>query len=137
MTRLRVVLDTNVLLSGLAYPNGAPGRIVAAWRSGSLEVVLSHFILSEVARVLPKLNHRLGWTEQDFADFVDLLSVLTEIVEPVPHSHQLRDAADVLVLGTFLGARADYLVTGDRDLLALSDAFPIVTPAELWLQLGS
>uniref|UniRef100_UPI001B67E7CD PIN domain-containing protein n=2 Tax=Thauera sp. TaxID=1905334 RepID=UPI001B67E7CD len=52
---LRVVLDTNVLLSGLAYPGSVPGRIVAAWRHGSVDVVLSTFILEELRRVLPRL----------------------------------------------------------------------------------
>jgi prevent-host-death family protein len=55
----RVVLDTNVLVSGLAYPGSVPGRIVAAWRQGALDVVLSRHLLDELARVLPRLNHRL------------------------------------------------------------------------------
>jgi predicted nucleic acid-binding protein len=48
----------------------------------------------------------------------------------------LRDANDQPVLGTLLAARdaagADYLITGDKDLLALSDRYPIVTPAQFW-----
>lgn len=38
---MRVVLDNNELLSGLAYPASLPGRILAAWKAGALEVVLS------------------------------------------------------------------------------------------------
>jgi predicted nucleic acid-binding protein len=57
---LRVVLDTNVLLSGIAYPASVPGQILAAWRHGSLEVVLSVYILDELSRVLPKSAHRQG-----------------------------------------------------------------------------
>lgn len=44
---IRVVLDTNVLVSGLAYPRSIPGRIVDAWLQGALEVVLSRFILDD------------------------------------------------------------------------------------------
>lgn len=55
MAGLRVVLDTNVLVSGLAYPGSVPGRIVGAWRRGGLDVVLSKYILDEMVRVLPKL----------------------------------------------------------------------------------
>ena len=46
MAGLRIVLDTNVLVSGLAYPTSVPGRIVGAWRGGRLDVVLSRFILA-------------------------------------------------------------------------------------------
>ena len=53
---MRVVLDTNVLLSGLAYPASPPGRILAAWKAGALEVVLSDYILEELRRVLPRLQ---------------------------------------------------------------------------------
>ena len=55
---LRVVLDTNVLLSGIAYPGSFPGKILMAWRHGSVEVVLSTFILDELRRVLPRLASR-------------------------------------------------------------------------------
>ena len=51
MAALRVVLDTNVLLSGIAYPASVPGKIMAAWRHGSVEVLLSAYILDELRRV--------------------------------------------------------------------------------------
>jgi predicted nucleic acid-binding protein len=54
MAGLAVVLDTNVLLSGLACPASVPGRLIAAWRFGALEVVLSEFILAELRRTLPR-----------------------------------------------------------------------------------
>jgi uncharacterized protein len=50
MATLRVVLGTNVLLSGIAYPASIPGKIMAAWRHGSIEVLLSSFILDELRR---------------------------------------------------------------------------------------
>jgi predicted nucleic acid-binding protein len=57
---LRVVLDTNVLLPGLAYPGRLPGRIVAAWRHGSVDVVLSTFILDELRRILESSRRGLA-----------------------------------------------------------------------------
>jgi len=137
LAALRVVLDTNVLVSGLAYPDSIPGRIVGAWRRGALAVVLSRFILDELERVLPRLNHRLKWRKADFADFVDLLALQADVVEPedLPEG-AARDAADLPVLGTLLASGADYLVTGDRDLLALADRRPIVSPADFWNKHG-
>lgn len=137
MPTLRVVLDTNVLVSGLAYPGSIPGRIVAAWRQGGLEVVLSRYILDELARVLPRLNPRLGWSAADFADLIDILALSADLVDPLGSTDpDLRDAADRPVLGTLLAGSADYLVTGDRDLLALAGRHPIISPAGFWARHG-
>lgn len=138
MATLRVVLDTNVLLSGIAYPASVPGKIVAAWRHhGSLEVLLSAYILDELQRVLPRLVHRHGLTAAEVGDLVDVLSIQAELIEPLPGVEpDLRDAGDQAVLGTLLAARkttgADYLITGDNDLLALAQRYPIVAPAQFW-----
>ena len=143
MANLRVVLDTNVLLSGIAYPASIPGKIMAAWRHGSIEVVLSNFILEEFRRVLPRLQSRHGLNKSEINDLVDSLALLAETVEPesgLPEA-ALRDANDQPVLGALLAARsasgASYLVTGDKDLLALADRYPIITPARFWEIHGS
>jgi len=137
LATLRVVLDTNVLVSGIAYPGGIPGKIVGAWRQGSLVVVLSRHILDELARSLPRVNHRLNWKPQDFADYVETLSFLANMVEPETVAPgTVRDEGDLLILGTLLAAEADYLITGDDDLLALAERYSIVTPAEFWRKHG-
>lgn len=136
MAGLRVVLDTNVLVSGLAYPGSVPGRIVTTWRQGGLDVVLSHYILDELVRVLPRLS-RIGMTPAEIRDLADSLRFLADIVEPEGTSDaDLRDPADQPVLQTLLVGRAQYLITGDKDLLALADRHPIVTPAEFWTRHG-
>ena len=137
MANLGVVLDTNVLLSGIAYPAIIPGKIMAAWRHGSLEVVLSNFILDELRRVLPRLKSRHGLNTNEINDLVDSLALLAATVEPETNVEAaLRDVNEQPVLGTLLAARsasgASYLVTGDKDLLALADRYPIVTPARFW-----
>lgn len=137
MPTLRVVLDTNVLLSGIAYPASIPGRILAAWRHGSVEVLLSPYILDELRRVLPRLAHRHGLSEQEMDDLVDILSIQAEIVTPSSDADaRLRDVNDLPVLGTLMASLettgADYLITGNKDLLALAEHYPIVTPAVFW-----
>ena len=137
MPSLRVVLDINVLLSGIAYPASVPGKILAAWRHGSVDVLLSSYIVEELRRVLPRLVHRHGLTPAEIDDLVDALSIQAEIIEPLPSVEpDLRDAADQPVLGTLLAALqtsgANYLITGDKDLLALAERHPIVTPARFW-----
>jgi putative PIN family toxin of toxin-antitoxin system len=121
---LRVVLGTNVLLSGIAYPASVPGKILAAWRHGSVDVLLSSYIVEELRRVLPRLVHRHGLTLAEVDDLVDALSIQAEIIEPLASVEPaLRDADDQPVLATLLAALkisgADYLITGDKDLLGL------------------
>jgi uncharacterized protein len=133
---MRVVLDTNVLVSGIAYPESIPGRIVRVWRQGGLDVVLSRYILDEMSRVLPRLS-RISLTSDEIRDLTDSLMFLADMVEPDSVEEAvLRDAADQQVLGTLRASRADYLITGDKDLLALAERYPIVTPAAFWERHG-
>jgi len=138
---LRVVLDTNVLLSGIAYPGSVPGKILTAWRHGSVDVLLSPFILDELRRVLPRLASRHGLSVSEIDDLIDILAIQAEVIEPEPVSDaELRDANDLPVLATLLAALtaalADYLITGDKDLLALAERFPVITPAAFWERHG-
>jgi putative PIN family toxin of toxin-antitoxin system len=136
MARLRVVLDTNILVSGLAYPESVPGRILCAWQQGALNVVLSRYILDEMVRVLPRLT-RIKLSPMEIRDLADSFMFMAEIVEPGGKVEKaLRDKADLPVLQTLQAAKADYLITGDKDLLALAGRYPIVTPADFWERHG-
>jgi len=136
MAGLRVVLDTNVLVSGLAYPGSVPGRIIHLWRQGGLDVVLSRYILDEMTRVLPRLS-RIDLSTSEVRDLVDSLMFLADIVEPdTEQDASLRDPGDQQVLATLRVSQADYLITGDKDLLALAEKYPIVTPASFWARHG-
>jgi putative PIN family toxin of toxin-antitoxin system len=136
MAAMRVVLDTNVLVSGLAYPESLPGRILNVWRQGGLEVVLSRYILDELVRVLPRLP-RLLMTPSEIRDLADSFLFMADVVEPcAERDATLRDEKDQLILGTLIAGQAGYIVTGDKDLLALAERYPIVTPAVFWERHG-
>lgn len=136
-----LVLDTNVLVSGLAY-GGPPSRLVAAWRTGAVRLVVSDFVLSELTRVLPRMSARTGMSPLDVRDFLDLLVTAAVSVDPDAESlaqalaSGLRDPNDVPVLAMTIASRADWLITGDKDLLALAADFPILTPAEFCARHG-
>lgn len=133
---MQVVLDTNVLVSGLAFPSGPPGRIVSAWRAGAFSLVASEFMLDELARILPALSHRTGFSAADVRDFLDLMRAMSTIVElsadllAQAQGSELRDPDDAPILATFLASGADCLVTGDKDLLVLAGPWAIVSPAD-------
>ncbi len=131
---MKVVLDTNVAVSGLLLPGSVPGRILQAWRDVQFTWVLSETLINEIGRVLKysKINQHLGWSETTCDRFIALLRFKTEIVEIKPMSNlpKLRDPKDVPFLATFIAGNADWLVSGDLDLLELRQQFPIVTPAD-------
>ena len=130
---MKVVLDTNVFVSGLMFPDGVPGQIVAAWSEAEFEVASSREQLAEIARVLayPKIRRILNWDNHSIERFVERLYLRTEVVElgaskvVVP-----RDPDDAPMLNTLIAAAADFLVTGDHDLLVLNRRYPIETPSE-------
>lgn len=141
MASIQVVLDTNVIISGMAYTASVPGKIMRAWRSGAIEVYLSDYILDEVRRVLPRLRHRHQMSDGEIDDLVDILALLAEVIEPVDLPvDAVRDLKDTPVLGTLVAGLkiecVDYLITGDKDLLTLSNHYPIITPAEFWSRHG-
>ena len=110
---------------------------MSAWRHGSIEILLSVYILEELRRVLPRLANRHGLTLAEIEDLVDALSIQAEIIEPVSCAEpDLRDVDDLPVLGTLLSALktsgVDYLITGDKDLLVMAERYPIVAPAKFW-----
>jgi len=84
------------------------------------------------------LQPQIQLSEAEIRDLADSFLFMAEIVEPGGEVNEvLRDKADGPVLGTLLAARADYLVTGDKDLLALAGRYPIVPPAAFWERHGS
>lgn len=137
---MRAVLDTNVIVAGMAYPNGPPGRIVRAWRSGALQVILSPWILTECARVLPRLRPFMHLTAAEIAELIEQMTFAADVVEPdlatlkEAAATEVRDAADEPVLATLLATAADVLITGDKDLLVLAERFPILSPAAFCLR---
>jgi len=130
---MRVVIDTNILLSGLMLPNSIPGKIVQAWRLNLIELVLSQFQLDEMGRVLtyPKIQKRLNWGQTETAQFLQQIFLRShylgeiETIAVVP-----ADANDNLILSAYLIGQANYLITGDKGLLALRDEYNILTAAE-------
>lgn len=132
---MRVVLDTNVLLSALISAHGAPDAIYNAWRAARFELVTSLAQLDELRRVsrYPKLKlilpaHRIGAMVNNMQR-----AIVLELLPNLPEDVKVHDPNDAFLFTMALAGEADYLVTGDRraGLLQLSSAgrARIVTPA--------
>jgi putative PIN family toxin of toxin-antitoxin system len=129
---VRVILDTNVLVSGLMFPKSVPGAAVAAWREGRFDLVLPLAQLAEIGRVLayPKIRKILHWDDDTIGRFLKQLYIRADVVEPAGEEVKVRDHEDLHVLQALAAGAADLLVTGDDDLLALRKRYAIETPAE-------
>ncbi len=118
---MRVVLDTNVIVSATLIRGGNEDKILRAWQRGAFELVLSSEILEEIGRVLSyeKLRQSRWMTE---AEVVLLLETLAQEGVLVPGTTSVkasRDPEDDKFLAAAVQARARYVVTGDYDLLDL------------------
>ena len=131
---LRAVLDTNVIVSGTILSTGPPAEILDAWRERQFDLIIGPTILSELDRVLrlPKIARVYAVGPQDVDDLLTLLSSRALVAgKGRTVSAPLRDPKDNPILTYALESHADYVVTGDHDLLVLErfQEIPIVSPA--------
>ncbi|MCE5190413.1 MAG: putative toxin-antitoxin system toxin component, PIN family [Actinomycetia bacterium] len=108
---MRIVLDTNVLISGLLSPFGPPGEIVRMVSSGSLTLVVDARILSEYADVLAR--PRFAFDPDAVAALLDYIGFRGEVVASEPLARRLPDPGDEPFLEVALAGAADFIVTGN------------------------
>ncbi len=130
---MRVVLDTNVLVSGLISSKGPPGEIQRAWRRQGFELVTSAPLLHEFLEVLtyPRIRKRLYWSDAELSDYLESFLAAVVLVTPTAMLEISRDPDDNRILEAAYAANADYIVTGDADLLVLREfsGIAILAPA--------
>ena len=121
--RLRIVIDTNLFVSSAISPIGAPRRLLEAGYDRRFFVLFSADQYHELIDVFrrPKLTALYRFSAREFAAFFTALDG-ADRVEPSPTVPvAVRDPDDILILAAALGGDADYLVTGDADLLVHRD----------------
>ena len=138
---IKVVLDTNELVSAVIKSGGLPDQIVQAWRDGKFEMVLSPAMLVESARVLryPRLRKLHGWTDIQIEEFVDgLRAAATLVGGDVEVSVVADDPDDNVILACAVEGGTDYVVSGDAHLLNLKtyQGIRLVTAREFTILLG-
>ena len=130
---LRVVCDTNTVVSALLFSKGRLAWLRTAWREGGVIPVVCKATVAELLRVLAYPKFRLSPDEREelLGDFLPFAEVVD--AGDAPDVVRCRDPDDRIFLELASMAGVDVLVTGDNDLLMLSDHFriPILTPAEL------
>ncbi len=139
---LRVVIDTNVWVSGIAFPDGGPGSVLEALRAEKFVAVASWKLAEEIVEVLRRPRIRdLGIEE---ADVRDVLVLLAPMLPDVEIDLAIRDPDDAPVVSAAISGSADAIVTGDKDLLDDESVVSwleergveVLTTAELLKQVG-
>jgi putative PIN family toxin of toxin-antitoxin system len=132
----RVVLDTNLFVSALISPTGTPNQLLQLWEGGRIILLTSSELLDEVDSVLHRasIQERYQLAEERIERLLTRLRLTAEWVMPLnrPLPLHSRDPKDDKLLALALGGNADYLITGDQDLLDLDgepalENLPIIT----------
>lgn len=130
MKHIKVILDTNVLVSGIFF-SGPPARILKAWQDGRFQIALSEEILNEYRRVIQSLAAKLGHI--DFEPILETLLIESELVPSWSfESPVCEDPDDDKFLACAMVSHANYLITGDNHLLKIGNFIDtrIVTPRQ-------
>lgn len=133
---LRVVVDTNVLISGLFGIKDSPStQILNAFRNQKIILVTSPAILKEVENVInrDRIIKRTKMSQKERIDFIDKLIERCDVTQGGKLREAIsRDITDDKFLSCAIEAQAEYIVTGDEDLLDLKEyeGIKIVTPRE-------
>ncbi|MFN8541045.1 MAG: putative toxin-antitoxin system toxin component, PIN family [Thermomicrobiales bacterium] len=121
---LLVVLDTNVIVSGIIVPRGGPAAILDAWRQGRFALLTSPEQLIEPEQTLrrPVFARRYGVDDEVVDALVALLRQEAHlIVPPEETTIAVRDPDDGRILMIGVAGQGNFLVTGDDDLLSIAD----------------
>lgn len=117
---MRIVIDTNILISALLGAQSAPAQLLVLWRQGGFELLTCREQLDEIRRVTryPKIRERLR--PAIAGRLVRDLRRVARLIGPLPAISVCTDPFDDYLLALAQAGDADYLVTGDkRDLLAM------------------
>ena len=115
---MRIVLDSNVLISGIFF-SGPPYTILKAWRDGAIQLVVSPEIFQEYQRVAEELSVKFPGI--DISDILDLVLVKAEMVNSEPLPRQVcSDADDDKFIACAVTGSSRLTVSGDKHLLDIS-----------------
>lgn len=122
--KVRVILDTNLVISAALIPESIPYRLFQLWLKNYFDLLMSKKQVEEIKAtskkdklvIYPLFSDRIAELIQNLEFTAKLIKPMSETNLPL-HS---RDPKDDYLLATALGGNADYLVTGDEDLLVLS-----------------
>ncbi len=135
---IKVVLDTNVVVSAYLVPGGKPAQILSLAKAGEISIFLSPQIIEEIRETLlrPKLTKIHKATPKEIGQFIIAFEKVTTITQGAKKVYAINsDPDDNKILACALEGQADYIVSGDHHLTDLKSfqGIPIVNP-DVFLQ---
>ena len=120
---MRVVIDTNVLISAIFF-KGKPDIILDAWRNGKLEIILSAEIFTEYSRVLHRLADK--YPSIDTSGILYLLAAGSKFIEPIEIDKPVcDDPEDDKFIAAAIGGAVRTIISGDKHLLDVNGHYGI------------
>jgi len=113
----KAVLDTNIIISSVFW-EGKPYEVVRKGIRGEFNIVISPEILDETA---DRLRNKFQLPEEAIQELMDILLTYSQIIQPVSTFDVVRDKKDNKIIECAFDGQADYIVTGDPDLLILKE----------------
>lgn len=111
---MRVILDTNILISALLLSSGAPATVYTIWQEGSFTLLTCKTQMLELRETLRKPALAARIRPHQAGRLVNELKRLAEEVDPLPYVQRSPDPFDDFLLAAAEAGRADFLVTGDK-----------------------
>ena len=130
---MRIVLDTNVLVSGLISRSGYPGRFLRVVQGGLVTLITSEYQITELRDVLFRDSLKRFIHPAEANDLIHHMATVAVVIAELPKIALSPDPDDNAILATGIAGRADMIISGDKnDVLALGNAegIPIVTPRQ-------
>ncbi len=132
---IKAVIDTNLIVSASFHPTSIPAQVIDAWLDKKYHLIISPALVDEYQRVLfrERIRERSKWSLEEVHEFLTLVEFVSEIHVPGKLVIKAsRDADDDKFLIAAVEGNADYIVTGDDDLLTLHPFrdIQIIRPAE-------
>ena len=131
---MKIVLDTNVLVSGLLSPFGPPGEIVRMAAAKSLQLCYDARIVSEYRSVLKRAKFKLD--QDNVAILLDQIEACGELVVAEPLEKELLDKGDEPFIEVAIASEAEYLVTGNIKHYPVKQRnnVRVITPSEFLME---
>lgn len=123
MSKVKIVIDTNIFISALFFPKSKPSLLLDLCLRNKFKLVVSDYLIEELRLVLDRPKWKNFKSNYSFISdlfiYLEKYAIwvkLTKKIKVIP-----RDKKDTLILQTAMLGKADYLITGDKDLLVLKN----------------
>ncbi|MCK4377105.1 MAG: putative toxin-antitoxin system toxin component, PIN family [Actinomycetia bacterium] len=114
-----VVIDTNVLISAFINPKGLPSKLLEFWKKGYFRLLISDYLIEEFNEVIhrPKIKDKYKIREEEITELNQLILEKAILINIKGDLKLCRDITDNKILETAIIGKANYLITGDIDIL--------------------